>query len=116
MKSSTKLVKEWMQKGRNDLRNAEVLFKEGGTIDAVCSHSQQAVEKYLKAFLVFHKLPAKKIHSLVILIKQGAKKEKMLLDFIDECKILEAYYIETRYPPDISVYNKKEGEQAYNLA
>lgn len=68
MNNNLKLAKEWIQKGQDDLRNANVLLKEGGTIDAVCFHSQQAVEKFLKAFLVFHGLRIKRIHSLVTLI------------------------------------------------
>lgn len=116
MNSNIKLTQEWMQKGRDDLRNAEVLLKEGGTTDAVCFHSQQAVEKYLKALLLFRGLPVRKIHSLVALAKEGAKKEPKLLDFVEEYKTLEAYYIESRYPPDTRVYSENEGEVAYNLA
>lgn len=116
MNSNVKLVQEWVQKGENDLRNAEVLLREGGTIDAVCFHSQQAVEKYLKALLAFHRLPVRKIHSLVVLTKQIATKEPCLLDFMEGYKTLEAYYIESRYPPDTRVYEQKEGEEAYHLA
>lgn len=116
MKGNIKLAQEWAQKGQSDLRNAKVLLKEGGTIDAVCFHCQQAVEKYLKAFLAFQQLPIRKIHSLVTLAKQGAQKEPALLDFMDDYKTLEAYYIESRYPPDIHVYTKNEGKEAYNLA
>lgn len=112
MRNHHKLVQEWVAKAENDLRNAEVLLKEGGTVDAVCFHSQQAVEKYLKAFLAHHKLPVKKIHSLVALAKQGAQKEPRLLDFMGKYKILEAFYIESRYPPDSRVYTQDEGKEA----
>lgn len=115
MKNNTILAREWMQKGKNDFKNAEVLLKEGGTVDAVCFHCQQAVEKYLKAFLAFHRLPVRKMHSLVALAKQGTQKEKRLLEFIDDYKGLEAYYIESRYPPDIHVFTKDEGKRAYLL-
>lgn len=116
MNNNIKLTKEWVKKGRDDLRNAKVLLEEGGTTDAICFHSQQAVEKYLKAFLVFYDLPARKIHSLVALAKDGAKKEPGLLDFMEEYKTLEAYYIESRYPPDTRVYSADEGGTAYHLA
>lgn len=116
MNSNLELSQEWIKKAENDLQNAEILLKEGGTIDAVCFHSQQAVEKYLKAFLSFHQLPIRKIHSLVALAKQAAQKEPSLLDFMKEYKTLEAYYIESRYPPETRVYQHKEGEKAYHLA
>lgn len=116
MRNRHKLVQEWVAKADNDLKNAVVLLQEGGTVDAVCFHSQQAVEKYLKAFLVLHKLPVKKIHSLVVLAKQGAQKEVRLLDFMGKYKILEAYYIESRYPPDTRVYTQDEGKEALDCA
>lgn len=116
MNDNIKLTKEWIKKAQDDLRNAEVLLKEGGTTDAICFHSQQAVEKYLKAFLVFHNLPVRKIHSLVSLAKECAKKKSGLLDFMKEYKTLEAYYIESRYPPDTLVYSENEGKTAYKIA
>lgn len=116
MRNRHKLVQEWVIKAENDLKNADILLQEGGTIDAICFHSQQAVEKYLKAFLVLHKLPVKKIHSLVALAKQGAQKEVRLLDFMEKYKILEAYYIESRYPPETRVYTQDEGKEALDCA
>ena len=116
MKNNIKLAREWAKKGEDDLTNAKVLLREGGTIDAVCFHCQQAVEKYLKAFLVYHKLPARKIHSLVALAKQGAGKNRKLVEFMENYKILEAYYIESRYPPDVRVYQQAEGKEALALA
>lgn len=116
MRSNIKLAQEWARKGESDLKNAEVLLEEGGTVDAVCFHSQQAVEKYLKAFLVYHQFPIRKIHSLVVLAKQCAQKESRLLDFMNEYKTLEAYYIESRYPPETHIYTQEEGKEAYSLA
>lgn len=116
MKNQHKLVQEWITKAENDLKNAEILLQEGGTIDATCFHSQQAVEKYLKAFLAHHKLPVKKTHSLVVIAKQGAQKDPHLLDFMEKYKILEAYYIESRYPPDTRVYTQDEGKEALDCA
>jgi len=48
------VVREWVQKAENDLKNAVKTLKmgEGCPTDTVCFHAQQCVEKYLKAFLV----------------------------------------------------------------
>lgn len=116
MKNHHKLVSEWITKAENDLKNAQILLKERGTVDAVCFHTQQSVEKYLKAFLAHHGIPIKKIHSLVALAKQASKKEPTFLDFMKEYKTLEAYYIESRYPPDTLVYARDEGKEALNCA
>ncbi len=48
-----KLVKEWLQKADPDIRLAEFLLTENTPfLDAAAFHCQQAVEKYLKAFLI----------------------------------------------------------------
>lgn len=49
------LVKAWIRKADNDLRNAELVINscvDDCPYDTVCFHCQQAVEKYLKAFLI----------------------------------------------------------------
>lgn len=45
------LVRGWFEKAENDLKVAETLMAGDGPYDAVCFHSQQLVEKYLKGFL-----------------------------------------------------------------
>jgi HEPN domain-containing protein len=56
------------------------------------------------------------MHSLVALAKQCAQKKSTFLDFMGEYKTLEAYYIESRYPPESRTYEHNEGEKAYSLA
>lgn len=49
----------WLRKADNDLLNAENnLAATRAPWDTVCFHAQQAAEKVLKAFLVFHKARA----------------------------------------------------------
>lgn len=45
-----------------------------------------------------------------------AREEKRFLNFINELKILDAYYIESRYPPTVSVYSKREAKKALETA
>ena len=45
---------EWLRKARNDLVSARILLAHGDPVtDTACFHCQQAVEKTLKAFLVY---------------------------------------------------------------
>jgi HEPN domain-containing protein len=47
------VVEAWLAKAEHDLTTARVMLREGVEYaDIVCYHSQQAVEKNLKAFLV----------------------------------------------------------------
>lgn len=110
------IYKEWIEKAGNDLRTAEILLEEDGPTDTLCFHCQQAVEKYLKAFLTFKKLPFKKIHDLTILGKLVAKQNKDFSDYLDDCKILNAYYIESRYPPEVIYYSQKEAKKSFETA
>lgn len=51
-----KLIKQWHIKAENDLTTANNEFKANETVtDAICFHSQQAVEKYLKSYLIDQK-------------------------------------------------------------
>jgi len=46
-----------------------------------------------------------------------AKVDKEFLDLKENCKILDPYYIETRYPLDFPIeYSKEQAEQAVDLA
>ncbi len=50
---------EWMEKGDRDLRLAKLAL-EDGIHDYALFHAQQAVEKYLKAYLVSKDKPFRK--------------------------------------------------------
>ena len=111
-KHSLNLFKEWIRKAQNDLRSAEILFKENGPTDSLCFHCQQAAEKYLKSFLVSHWIKPPMIHDLVLLLKYCRKIDKEFENLKEEVLFLNKYYIETRYPPEISVYSRRECKDA----
>jgi HEPN domain-containing protein len=113
--NSSLLIKEWIVKGQNDLKSAEILYNEDGPTDAICFHCHQAVEKYLKAYLVARRFRFEKIHSLWTLTKLSAKGDEEFLNFEEEIKILDAYYIESRYPPEIKVYTRQECRKILKL-
>ena len=49
---------QWIIKAEHDLKTVEheLTLPENEVVrDVVCFHCQQAVEKYLKAFLIYHK-------------------------------------------------------------
>jgi len=109
--------KDWLKKGDHDLEDAKRLLKNGGYPDTICFHAQQAVEKYLKAYLIYKKINPRAIHHLEELVKDCARFDKGFLRFLDECLILTRYYIETRYPPLIPIeYSKEEATEAIEMA
>jgi HEPN domain-containing protein len=94
-----KVVREWLAKADEDLDFAKINLEEDNKFySQICFHFQQAVEKYLKAFIVAYDLEFEKMHNLIVLLKICGKKDSSLLSLMEECELLNAAYIDTRYP------------------
>lgn len=108
---------KWLEKAKHDLDTAVLNHRHGGHADVTCYFSHQVTEKSLKAFLIQHSIRFKKIHHLPGLLKMCLKQNQQFSEFKKACRILNDYYIETRYPMDIPInYTKKEAEEALHLA
>ena len=106
---------EWFKKAAEDELSAKAVLKNGAPSTG-CFLSQQMAEKYLKGLLVFHKKDFPKVHDLLDL-------ETLLLHIVPEIKELHAdlkllnrYYIETRYPGDYPEFTLDECEKAQRAA
>jgi HEPN domain-containing protein len=115
--NNLKLAKEWFYIGKNEFGFAKAGFEE---LDAfypqICFQCQQAVEKYLKGFLVYHGKRFPKIHDLTELAKLCAKIDKDFLKFLTDTDILSQYYLTSRYPLEYPPANKKQAERALKIA
>ncbi|MCC6274263.1 MAG: HEPN domain-containing protein, partial [Leptospiraceae bacterium] len=63
----------WISKANHDLTNAEIILESNRDdlpFNTVCFHCQQSVEKYLKAFLVFHCKEFPPTHNIANLISR----------------------------------------------
>lgn len=96
----SKIYTNWMIYAENDLRAADSLRKNKHTLLLSAFHSQQAIEKTLKAYMLAQKGYAPDGHNIIFLCKTAAKVNNGFYDWIDECIALNNYYIQTRYPPD----------------
>ena len=61
-------------------------------------HTQQAVEKTLKAFLIWNNIPFRKTHSIEEIGEQCLDIDSTLKDLIDQGVPLTEYALEFRYP------------------
>ena len=60
-----RIMNEWLRKADDDLKLVEHLISDGTVFsNAIAYHSQQAAEKYLKAFLTFRQVAFPKTHDL----------------------------------------------------
>ncbi|MEK6808967.1 MAG: HEPN domain-containing protein [Nanoarchaeota archaeon] len=102
-------VKEWIERGKHDLEVAKILLAEEEYSDVVVFHVHQAVEKYLKGFLIYKGLDLKKIHDIELLLTEAMNFDDEFQKYLDFGRKLTAFYYEERYPPGpIAFYPKEE--------
>lgn len=111
------LAEEWFLKGNHDIETAQLLFDERGYNEVICFHIHQAIEKYLKGFLVYNGVEYKRIHDLEELLKACSDIDADFLNFLDECLSITEYYFESRYPlGDIMDYSSEEVKDSLDEA
>lgn len=111
------LPEDWFAQGDLDMRAAEILLDQGGPLPIVAFHLQQAVEKYLKGFLLSTGWALRRIHDLELLLQDAAKRDADFAPFLPFCQRVTEYYIETRYPLGIQTPLREEAlEQDLNTA
>ena len=107
----------WIEKGEHDLINAKhtLTLRENCPFDTICFHSQQCVEKYIKALLVYLEIDFKRTHDLTELMPLIPKKFNIKIS-IDELSILNDYSVEIRYPGLEEPLTREEAEEAVSIA
>jgi HEPN domain-containing protein len=91
---------EWVSKAEGDYDAASILrrSRKPSRFDAVCFHSQQCVEKYLKARLNEAGVRFGKVHDLALLLKSTVNIEPLWTPFEQEFKELTDFAVAVRYP------------------
>ena len=113
----TAIVRGWVEKAENDLRNAEYVLgmEHDCPTDTVCFHCQQCAEKYLKALLVSRGIAFPKTHDLVVLVNLLGKDAGLDLNIAD-VQPLNRYSVEARYPGDWDPIDMPEAQEAARMA
>ena len=89
--------KDWFRIAERDLKRAEHLLAMDDP-EGAGYHLQQAVEKYLKGFLLSKGWKLKRIHDLEVLLNDALKYAAELEQFRNLCQKISGYYIIDRYP------------------
>jgi HEPN domain-containing protein len=94
------ITQEWIDKAEGDFATAqrELQVQEMSNYDAVCFHSQQCVEKYLKACLQEENIAFNRIHDLSRLLDLLLPVEPRWEILRPKLEVLTAYAVEFRYP------------------
>ncbi|MCS6829029.1 MAG: HEPN domain-containing protein [bacterium] len=101
---------EWFERGDHDIETAQLLYDQHGYTDSIAYHIQQAIEKYLKGYLVVRGRKPPRVHELDTLLTLAARFEPDWYDmFIDLCEKATRYYLDDRYPPGpVPEYDREE--------
>jgi len=76
-------AEEWFERGKHDIEMAQLLCDKRGYIDIITLHIQQALEKYMKGFLVYNGREYKRTHDLTLLLNMIGEFNKNLKEFSD---------------------------------
>lgn len=110
-------VRQWLSKAEEDLNAAKSLITYGETfLSTVCFHSQQAAEKYLKAFLTHHQVEFPKTHAINQLLDLIAPVDSKLAESLRDVIVLTNYGVDVRYPGDFLSVTSSDAQQAIRLA
>jgi len=94
-------IQGWLKKADSDLAVATLtLNTKSDDYFIAAFHAQQAVEKYLKAFLVWRQVPFPKTHEIKKLLSLFPTEDAELVKGLSEADWLTPFGIEFRYPSE----------------
>ena len=116
MTASIKIyIEEWLNKAEHDIITAQRLLEiEPMILDNACFNCQQAIEKSLKAFLVYNGAPIEKTHNIIFLLSECANFDT-IFNTVDPLNI-NAYAVHARYPDSNLMPDINEARAYYQLA
>ena len=92
-------AKEWIIIADNDFDSAKLLNESiRRHYEIICYHCAQAVEKYLKGYLVYNEIVPRKTHDLLFLNSVCIEKDKRFENIIIGCGFLNRFTGDIRYP------------------
>lgn len=109
-------IKNWLFRASEDIAVIESL--SGLDLEyytsTICFHAQQAVEKYLKAFLIYHDVDFPKTHDLDFLLMECQKIGKYSFEI--DLKSLTDFGVAIRYPDDFYIPGINETKEYIKIA
>ncbi len=88
---------DWVRLAERDLKRVRLLLAEGDAeLAGFCL--QQALEKFLKAYLLAHGWRLRRIHNLDSLLDDALSFDVSLESFRMLCQRISAFYMIERYP------------------
>ncbi len=122
MKNPKQNAERWIREAGNTLRQSKQAC-ENEAYNLACFLAEQTAQKALKAVLYFDGARFINIHSITELLKEISKKRPEFLEFLNEGKKLDQYYLSSRYPDAVAepaipseIFIKDQAEDAAAIA
>jgi HEPN domain-containing protein len=116
MNDKIDVIRLWIEKADHDLGTAELIYRHIPKYrETIAFHCQQAVEKYLKGYLIFNDLTVKRTHDLVLLLGMISQTETIPDELFDQAAELLDYSVEVRYPDTIIDLTNEDVERAISI-
>jgi len=110
-------IADWLRRARDDIRAFDLdLAADPPLLEDAAFHAQQAVEKSLKAFLVWHERPFRKTHDIGEIGQLCADVDSSIEPLVRRADALTVYAWAFRYPSDVVAPLAEEVEEAGALA
>lgn len=117
MKKRPDLVNEWLAKAQSDLGYAKASFEEFDDFYAqMCLLCHDAVEKFLKAFLIASGKRPRRTHDVVTLAQACSRAYPAFLEHLDACKVVNRYYVPLKYPSHYPQISREQATEAIRIA
>ncbi len=111
----TNYIKALLEKAEHDVISAQRLLEiEPIILDNACFHCQQAIEKYLKAYLIYNGVEVERTHDIIFVLSECADFDPIFSE-IDPLDI-NAYAVTGRYPHSALMPEIEGAQQYYQLA
>lgn len=110
-------VRQWLAKADEDLALAHhIVASNAPFLNAIGFHSQQAAEKYIKAYLVSIQVDFPKTHDIEALLKIIAGHNQTMAHSLEDAIALTDFGVEARYPANLPELSTAQAREAVKLA
>lgn len=109
-------ISNWLFRAREDISVIQNLEQSGIDyyVSTICFHAQQAVEKYLKTFLILHDVDFPRTHDVDYLLLECQKIDANQFEF--DFRSLTEFGVSVRYPDDFYIPGIKETKEYIEIA
>jgi len=98
MKTDETNPNDWFMLGQERLDAADAVRSARGVCSSAVELLQEAVERYLKGFLIGQGWPLQRIHNLSTLLDAAVQRDARFKSFADLCEGLTAQFWQQHYP------------------